>query len=385
MRVAIIGSRGIPSTYSGFETFVGELAPRLAERGHDVTVYCRRSLFDERPSKYQSVNLAYIPSIEHKLLSTVTHSFVSLLHACLDRFDVVFVVNVVNGWFGLIPRILNSPSAINVDGLEWLRPKWGPIPRAVFRTGAKLACRWYNSIVVDSVAMGEFYGNEFGANSTFIPYGADVGESLRPEVISQYGLDPNRYFLVVGRRIPDNNADVIIREYVASASQYPLVVVGSADYRGNKAEVQFYRRLLELSDDRVRFLGHVSDREALRELWCNCYVYLHGHEYGGTNPTLLQALGYGCCIAALDTPFSREVLDEGRFGFFFSKRQHDLEALLTKLLAEPELVAGYRSSAQRRVIESYSWDDVAERYEQLFAEVAKSSNDRSTVGLAKGA
>jgi len=371
MKIAILGIRGLPSTYSGFETFISELAPRLLERGHDITIYNRKYLFRDRPSNYKNMKMVYLPSIENKFFSTLSHTLFSVLHATFNNFDIIFVVNAANGVFGIIPRLFGKKSVLNVDGMEWLRPKWNSIGKKFFKASAKLGTIFYNKIVTDAEEMHRLYAKDFGINSEYIAYGANLEESKNPEVLNNYGLKPNNYYLVASRLVPDNNADTIIEGFVKSGSSKYLAIAGGANYKGNKVEKIFFDRLQEISNERVKFLDHISDRQLIIELHCNAFGYIHGHQYGGINPALLKALGCGNLILANDTPFNREVLDNGKFGVLFEKNSTSLSEKINLVENSPDLVNNMRIKAKERILDKFTWDKITNHYVELFEKIIK--------------
>src|SRR5579863_7038492 len=228
----MLGSRGIPHTYSGYETFIGELAPRLVERGHEVLVYCRSSVFLEHPRTYKGVRLVYLPSIETKSLGTLTHTLVSMLDVMFRRVDVIFVVNVANAFQCILPRLLRKTVAINVDGLEWKRGKWGTVGKAYFYWNAKWVGRICpKGVVTDAQEMQRIYLQEFATPNVSIAYGADIERTKHLEVVRQYGLEPREYFLVVNRLVTENNADLIQRAFEKVVTPRTLAIVGDANYR----------------------------------------------------------------------------------------------------------------------------------------------------------
>lgn len=361
MKIAIIGSRGYPYVYSGYETFVKELVERLVHRDYKVTVYCHKNLFKEFPSQVNGVNLVYISTIEKKSLSQLVHSVQSITHACLKDFDVILAVNSANGPFGIITRLFRKKTAINVDGLEWLRPKWKGLGAKYFYWASKMATRLYDVIITDSDEMRKVYEKEFNAKSTVIAYGANIRESRRPELINQWGLVKNGYYLIVGRLIPDNNADIILREFLSSSSDKKLVIVGDVPYKDAYAQ-----SLKGLDDPRVLFTGYVNDQDVLAELYHNCFAYFHGHEFGGTNPTMLKALAYGCAICALDTVFNREMLNNDEYGLYFSKQVGSLETQIHRIEAEPNKLVAYQQKSRNRIVENYTWEKITGQYDELF-------------------
>jgi len=366
MKIALIGSRGFPYVYSGYETFVSELAPRLVSRGYTVTIYCHRGLFVNRPHVMNGIRLIYFPALEFKILSQFSHSFLSTIHACISGYDVVLFVNSANGPFGLLTQVFRKRSAINVDGLEWLRPKWRGLGARYFYFASFLSARFFDVVIADCDRMAEIYKREFKSESVTIAYGANLGYSSDPSLIRAWGLTPGEYYLVVGRLVPDNNADVICKEFELCKSRRKLVILGDVPYKDAYAE-----GIRKTRDNRILFPGYVRDSNILRELYCNSYAYIHGHEYGGTNPSLLQALANGCCVLALDTPFSREVLDGEMHGLYFDKSLHSFASLIERLENDPSLSERLRSSSRSRIEQRYTWDHITDQYEDLFHSLAR--------------
>jgi glycosyltransferase involved in cell wall biosynthesis len=364
LRIAIFGSRGIPHTYGGAEAFLEELAPRLAARGHEAIVYCRRSLFKERPRTYRGVRMIYLPSIETKILGTPTHTLLCMLDMLFRNVDVALVLNIVNGFHCVIPRLFGKHIAINVDGMDWKRDKWGGVAKRYFYWNAKCIGKICpKGVVTDAYEMRRIYLEEFGTPSACIAYGANIETSTSPEVLRQYGLEPFQYYLIASRLVPENNADVIIQAFERVNTQRVLAIAGSANYRS-----AFIDRIKQTKDPRVRFLGHVSDAQHVKELHCNAYAYLHGHSMGGTNPSLLKALGYGNCVVALRTPFNQEVM--GDYGIFFDRDAEDLARKIQHLESRPEVAAEYRRWVPERIRQAYTWEKITDQYEELFRQLA---------------
>jgi len=360
VRIALFGARGIPHTYSGTETFFGELAPRLAARGHEVIVYCRSGLFREKPDSYRGVRLIYLPSIETKNLGTFTHTLACVGDVLFRGVDVMLVANVANALLCAVPRLAGNKVALNVDGVEWERSKWGPIGRRYFHWNARLAGKiCSDGIITDAVEMQRIYLEQFGTRSVCIAYGANIETSTNPEAVRQYGLEPFGYYLIASRLVPENSADLIVRAFERFRSDRILAIAGDANYRSS-----FVDALRRTQDRRVRFLGHVSDSEHVKELHCNCYGYIHGHSVGGTNPALLKALGYGNLVLALDTPFNRQVME--RDGILFKNDADDLASKLQFVDDQPQVAERYRRQATQRILEEYTWDHITDQYEDYF-------------------
>ncbi len=368
LRIALTGSRGIPYAYSGYEVFLGELAPRLAARGHEVIVYCRRGLFKERPASYKGVRLIYLPSIETKSLGTPTHTLACMLDLLFRRVDVALVVNIANAFHCIIPRLFGKRMAINVDGLDWKRDKWGPFAKTYFYWNAKCVgkiCR--KGVITDAYEMHRIYLEDFKTPSACIAYGNNIEHSSHPEVLRAYGLEPFEYYLVLSRMVPENNADLIVQAFERTRSRRNLAIAGGANYRSD-----FVERVKRTQDPRVHFLGHIGSAEHVKELHCNAYAYVHGHSMGGTNPSLLKALGCGNCIVALRTPFNEEVIQD--YGIFFERDANDLAAKLQSLDDNPQMAEDYRRRAPERVRQAYTWERITDQYEELFYQLAAGEN-----------
>jgi glycosyltransferase involved in cell wall biosynthesis len=364
LRIALLGSRGFPHTYSGYEVFVGEVAPRLVSRGHEVIVYCRRSLFEKRPKTCQGVQLIYLPSIETKVLSTPTHTLLSMFDVLFRGVDVIFVVNLVNAFHCILPRMMGKPVAINVDGLDWKRDKWGRIGKGYFYLNAKFVGRICpNGVVTDAHEMRRIYLDDFNTPNICIAYGANPATSTDPTVLREYGLEPFQYYLILSRLVPENNADLIVRAFERVRTSRVLAIAGHENYRS-----PFVDRLRQTTDRRIRFIGHVGSAEHVKELHCNAYAYIHGHSLGGTNPALLTALGCGNCVLALRTPFNMEVLQN--YGILFDRDPSDLAAKLQHVEDHPGVAAQYRGCAPERIREAYTWDRITDQYEELFLQLA---------------
>lgn len=359
MRVALIGTRGIPANYGGFETCAEELAVGLAARGHEVTVYCRPGNAPGDPSEFQGVRLVYRKLIETKSLGTISHTTNSLLHAVRQDFDMLMVFNAGNGPLCVIPKLLRKRFAVNVDGLEWKRAKWGSAVKLYYQFGEWCSAHLADRIVSDSRGIQAYYDERFSTPSTFIAYGAHVEGSTNPAILEEYGLAPGEYFFVASRLEPENNADTTVRAFEQVKTDKKLIIAGGANW-----DSPFVDRLKQTTDPRVVLLGPVYKEGHIQELHAHCYAYVHGNEVGGTNPALLKALGYGNCVLALDVTFNAEVVADA--ALLYQKDPADLAAKMQRLVDEPELAADYRKRAPVRIDEAYQWDAVVSDYEMLF-------------------
>jgi glycosyltransferase involved in cell wall biosynthesis len=339
---------------------VAQLASRLAARGHEMIVYCRRSLFRERPASYQGVRLIYLPSIETKVLGSPTHTLLCAFDVLFRRVDLVLVMNIVNGLHCAVFRALGQQCAIMVDGQDWKRGKWGRVARNYFHWCAKhIGKICPRGVITDAIGMRQIYLAEFRTTSACIASGADIQVSTRPEIVREYGLEPFEYYLIASRLVPENNAELILTAFERVRTDRLLAVAGTANYKS-----KFVERLKENKDPRVRFLGHVADPEHMKELHCNAYAYVHGHSLGGVNPALLKALGCGNCVLALNTPFNVEPLQN--YGILFEHDVDDLAKKLQEIDNHPETAAEYRRRAPERIRDAYGWETITDQYEEFF-------------------
>lgn len=364
MKIAIMGIRGIPANYGGFETFAEELSTRLVKRGHEVTVFGRSNNIVYDQEYYRGVRIKVLPTIPHKYLDTVAHTFLSTLVSFFTPYDVVFICNSANAAFCLIPRLWGKKVVLNVDGLEWQRQKWNWAGKLYYRVSEWLATFLPNAIVSDALEVQRYYRKRFRKDSTFIPYGAPEGPVKTTTILEQLALQPREYVLYVSRMEPENNAHRVVRAFENVVTNKKLVMVGDAPY--NKAYIESLRKT---RDPRIIFTGYIFG-QGYRELQSNAYFYVQATEVGGTHPALVEAMGFGNCVLANDVPEHREVL--GDAGIYFSRNDDtDLVKKMQELLNRPEMVADYRKKVVERVQNRYCWHTVTDEYEKLFMSIAR--------------
>lgn len=356
MRIALIGTRGVPARYGGFETCVAEVGKRLVKAGHDVVVYCRKVGGQPQPAEYEGMKLVHLPAVHTKSLETLSHTALSVAHVLRHPVDAAVVFNSANAPFLPLLRARGIPVATHVDGLEWKRAKWQGLGRAYYRLAESLAVRWSDALIADAQGIADYYDVEFGAPTELIAYGAPIIVDHRDEMLAALDLQPGQYHLVVARFEPENHVDVIVEGYRSSAAELPLVVVGSAPYADEHTA-----RIHALGDERVRFTGGIWDQGLLDQLYANSRTYLHGHSVGGTNPSLLRAIGAGAATIAFDVNFNREVLAEtGRYFSSAPEVRRELEC------AEADPDGTHRRGRRaQQVACRYDWDEVAPAYERL--------------------
>jgi glycosyltransferase involved in cell wall biosynthesis len=352
--VAIIGSRGYPSYYGGFETLVRRLAPHLADAGWDVTVYGRPGLKTDDPDLDPRVRSRVTAGIESKKFSTLSYGLTSTVDAFVRKPDVALVLNCAVGYWLPILKARGIPSVVNVDGIEWERGKWGRSARAVFRTGAKLTARYADELVFDARAIGAYWRENFGRDGVFIPYGGDPSGELPVEP----GLEHGKYVLIVARFVAENTINEFVDAAQQLAADHDVVFVGSSGYGG---EIEERVGRLAASNPRVHWFGHVKDDRRLHSLWQHAGAYFHGHSVGGTNPALVQAMALGAPIVARDTVYNREVL--GGSGLLVPPEPDRIAEAADRLVRSSELRALLGGNALARAADAYTWEGVCERYE----------------------
>ncbi len=358
MRIALLGTRGIPASYGGFETFAEELSPRLAERGHQVTVYCR----EKHPNPfYCGVRLRYLPTIRHKYFDTITHTGVSTVDLLLHRFDVVLYCNAANAIFTIFPRLIGMPTALNVDGLERHRKKWNRIAKSWYLLSEWLATWCCSTVVTDAERIREYYLQRYEKDSMFIPYGADVGKLPGTEAVRALGLEPGRYVLYVSRFEPENNALLVRQAFERVQTDFKLALVGDAPYADS-----YIDEIRQTNDPRVVIPGSIYGA-AYHELQSHSAVYVQATEVGGTHPALIEAMGRGALVLYLQTAES----DEVTAGTGVSFTDDLVEKLQWAVDLSKEERAEWGARAMQRVETHYSWTAVTDQYEELFRKLVE--------------
>lgn len=356
-----MGIRGIPANYGGFETFIEELAPWLVNRGHEVTVYGRADNINYEEKYYKGVKLVILPTINHKYLNTIVHTFLCVIHSCFVKYDVVFMLNAANSPLAFIPRLTGKKVALNVDGIERLRKKWNWLGKLYYRMGEYLATKLPNVVVSDAEVIRKYYLETYRKESVMIPYGTNIEKIDSKDILVKFNLQPNEYILYVSRLEPENNADIVIRAFKHVKTDKKLVIVGNAPYA-----TKYKQRLKSLAnpDPRIIFTGFVFGK-GYKEFQNNAYCYIQATEVGGTHPALVEAMGFGNCVIANGTPENIEVV--GDTGLIYKKNDvNDLKEKMQYVISNPNIIQSYRQRAQERVKENYSWEVITDKYEQLF-------------------
>jgi dTDP-4-dehydrorhamnose reductase len=366
IRVAILGHRGIPNTYGGFETLAEELAVNLTGLGAAVSVYCRSNYFSQKPKEYKGVKLIYLSTVARKSLDTLFHTFVSVLHAFFfNTASVLIIVNVGNAPFALLARLLGKKVIFCVDGLDWQRKKWGTFARTYLRLCSYFANIASDMIVTDASSVYEFYKKERKMDSVFIPYGTEIEteEKQDEDILNEYHLEHKKYFTYVARFEPENNPLLVIKAHASSGTEFPLVMVGD-----NRYDPGFVEQLKMSAGKKVIFTGFQFGQR-YKQLLKNSLCYVRAAEVGGHSPALIEAMGRGVCVIANDKSENREPL--GDTGLFFSM---DVPSLARQFEYasnnREEVVEKGKKSAQRAMV-LYSWDRISFEYFKLIKSFIK--------------
>lgn len=366
--IAMLGTRGIPASYSGFETCVEELGARLVQRGHRVIVYCRSHHIKLRERYYKGMELIRLPTIPSKHLDTIVHTFLSTLHLSFRRCDVALMFIVGNSLVSFIPRLTGKKVILNVDGLDWKRAKWGPLARRYIQFAEYLATKWPHAIVTDSRSIERYYLEKYGAQSAYITYGAEVVAAPPGEYLQRFGLEPRRYVLFVGRLVPENCVHHLVQAFAGLDTDFKCVIVGDAPYAQ-----EYIASLKRNAGPNVIFTGYLFGT-GYRELASNAYLFVETSEVGGTHPALLEAMAFGNCVVVNGTPENLETIGEAGFAYDGERGAEALREVLRRLLDDEETVRAYRERAAARVREHYSWERVTDAYEALCYEVLAGSD-----------
>ena len=361
--MAILGTRGIPARYGGFETFAEQLAIRLVERGFRVTVYAEADAQRPWPVSHQGVDIEAVSVPRFGAASVIAYD-VRCLWRARRRHDLVYMLGYGAAFACWLPRLYGTPVWINVDGLEWARSKWHMAVRLYLRVMECVAAAVATRVLADAQAIADRFARLYpwGAPRNHIAYGAPVVEGCdETSLHAHWGLQPQAYFLLVARPEPENHVLEIAQGhelYRQRGGTLPLLVVG--DHRQATA---YCERLRAAAGPGVRLLGAIYDAQLLGTLRCGARAHVHGHSVGGTNPSLLEALGCGSPVIAHDNPYNREVL--GDAGDYFTTAAQLADVLHRLERADGSHLAHRRQMAREIIQRRYTWDLIVDQYQSL--------------------
>lgn len=374
MRIAMIGVRGVPANYGGLEECAEEVGARLAERGHEVIVYCRRGTYDNKVKSYRGMRRIVLPRLKGKVTDTYSHTLLSLLHVLTQKPDVILAFNPGVASLCLIPRLFGYRIALNPDGFDWRRDKWGPVARHFIHASAWLCARITDQMIIDAVSVCDYYNETFDCQppAVYIPNGAVVepapqyeeSDEETEQVLNKYGLEKQKYLLFLSRHEPENSCEYVLAAFEGLDTDVKLLFGGSAAYRSSYA--QDLRRRYE--SHRIIFTGGIYDQTHVKILHHNCYFVIHGNQVGGTSLGLLKAIGLGTCVVTLNTKDNAYVVDDA--DCLYDLEIEDLRDTMQLLLDKSEVVLEKRAKVVRRAEEEYLWDVVTDKYEAVLSDVA---------------
>jgi rhamnosyltransferase len=386
MKIAIVGSRGIPAKYGGFETFAQGLTENLVERGYEVSVSCEYESPHSRKNSYKGAALEYFPikPPENYFLRKFYENLsdIYFLIKLSRKHELIYFLGIEVGMFLFIPLILNRKSKIivNVDGVMWERSKFNLLERWLLKVNHIMATVFAYKIIVDSQEMKNYVNNKYLDKTVYISYGIDTCDTIVwddgfKEQIKKHTslkITPGNYFLVVARMEPENNILTIVEAFSQLNIDIPLLVVG--DFTSSQYQEKIESITVDMPSD-VIFMGSIYDQKFLNMLRQNCKAYIHGHSVGGTNPSLLEAAVSRNIIIAHDNPFNREVC--GKSAFYF-KNSSELRRKLELVYNYPETCLYLKDEVYHRVLYAYSWDKITENYISLFKQISQEDNELIT-------
>lgn len=361
MKILIMGTRGIPAKYGGFETFAEEMSVLLASEGYDVTVQCDHNSFPDKAYRGVTLWFTSIAKSDHPL-----RYYGEGFRWGMKNCDVIIAASSAASVFYPLNLFYRKAIITNPDGLEHKRRKWSFLKRYYLKISEMLSMRMSDYIIADSGNIKKYLDTaySFAAGKTrIIEYGAYLNTEPDPLMLEKYGLTHEGYYLVVSRIEPENNIDMILEGYLNSGTAVPLII------SGNIRDTAYVRNLVKLYGSvNVRFVGGVYDKRELNALRFSCKAYIHGHSVGGTNPSLLEAMANRNVIIAHDNLFNREVTDNTQF-YFLTSEQCAQTINRVEMLTPGELIS-YRELSTKQIIEKYNWGNILSKYLDLLKEIS---------------
>ena len=375
MRIAMIGIRGVPANYGGLEECAEQVGSRLVQRGHEVLVYCRTGTWDDHAPEYKGMRRIVLPRVKGKLTDTYSHTLLGMLHLLRQKPDVVLAFNPGIASLCAIPKLFGYPVALNPNGFDWRREKWGWLARHFIHGSARLCTKLVDQMIIDAVTVKDYYNDAFRCDppAVYIPNGgpvepaeaSDIPEEQTAAILSQYGVEKQKYILFLSRHEPENSCEFILEAFQGLDTDVKLLFGGGTGYRSPYAE-----SLRRFQDPRILLPGPIYEKSHVKALHHNCYFLVHGNQPGGTSLGLLKALGWGTCVLTLDTPDNAYAVQDA--GCLYDLSVDDLRAKMRGLLDDPALVARKRKQAIVRATEEYLWDVVTDKYEEVLQRLAAS-------------
>jgi glycosyltransferase involved in cell wall biosynthesis len=363
LRIAILGTRGIPNNYGGFEHISEYVSEGLVKKGHSVTVYNSHN-HSYTASSWNGVDIVHCYDPEYLLgaAGQFAYDFNCIMDARKRKFDVVLIMGYTSSsiWGALYPK--NSAIITNMDGLEWKRSKYSKPVQRFLKYAEKLAVKYSGSYISDSRVIKTYLKDKYAIDSRYIPYGADLFTDFEREQFDQSALLKEDYFLLMARMEPENNIETILEGFSNSTSHRKFKVLGDTGNRFGKFITHKFK-----NDDRIQFKGSIFDNAAVRSLQNNSYLYFHGHSVGGTNPSLLEAMASEALIAAHDNPFNKSVLSTDAFYFNNAAEVRHLVENVQRHDTEKTMV----QNNLQKIEYQFNWEKVINEYEEFILECHK--------------
>ncbi|MDC4203429.1 MAG: DUF1972 domain-containing protein [Candidatus Manganitrophus sp.] len=363
MKIAILGTRGIPNNYGGFEQIAENLSLHFVQKGHEVTVYNP----DEHPyhsSEWNQVRIKHIFSKETNLgiWGTLIYDYLCLKEAAKEDYDIILEMGYVPGalFFGLKKRS-GTKLVTNMDGLDWKRSKWNYALRKFTKFCEMRAVKLSDLMISDNLGIKKYIIENYNKSSRFIPYGAELFYSPKEEFLKKFDLEVYKYYMIVARLEPENNIEMILDGYVGSKSSEPFAVIGN-----HTTKYGIYLKNKYRDHTNIKFLGGIYQDNTLNSLRWFSKLYFHGHSVGGTNPSLLEAMACNAYIAAHDNPFNKNVVQQDAFYFRNSEEISDLINSYTERFRDQ-----FIKNNREKIKTAYNWEKVSEQYLDAFESVLR--------------
>jgi len=365
LKIGILGTRGIPNTYGGFEQFAQYLSLGLIERGHKVWVYNSHN-HPYKLSNYNGVNIIHCKDWEHKIgtAGQFIYDYNCIKDARNRDFDILLQLGYTSNsiWYFKWPR--KAVNVLNMDGLEWKRSKYSKLTKRFLKYAEGLAAKNAEVLIADSVGIQAYLKSKYQKDSMYIPYGASVVEAQNSDVLQEYNIKPKEYYLLIARIEPENNIEMIIRGYLSSKKKHPLIIVGNSQNKFGQYLTEKYQ------DIDVRFVGAIYNQPTINTIRFYSSIYFHGHSVGGTNPSLLEAMACECNIAAHDNVFNKAILNDD--AFYFSSAEKICQ-IIDETAGSPSVFVRTKNNIDK-IQRFYTWDKIIDSYEKVFIGSFKSQN-----------
>lgn len=365
MRIAMVGSKGIPATWGGVERHVEEISKRLVAMGHEVTVYCRPYYTATSDRYYEGVRLVKLPTVQSKNLDAIAHTFVSTMHAICRRYDIVHYHAIGPSSLSLLPRISGKKIVATVHGLDWQREKWAGKAKTFLKFGEYASVKFPHRTIAVSRYLKGYLEEKYSRPVDYIPNAVLDPVFLRPNKIHEYGVGERDYLLFVARLVPEKGCHFLLDAYKRLNPDMKLIIAGGSSHSDDYVE-----ELRKHASDKIIFTGYVFG-ETLQELYSNAYCYVHPSTIEGLPFTLLEAASYGNCVIASDIPPNAEVVEDT--GVLFKTQDvDDLHSRLSQIISQPELARSLGEKARTAGLAEYNYDSVTQRTEEVYRSLLSS-------------